>query len=56
LNKGKGGELLKAAPKHMRSDREDACGIYGSRKPDFGDRYRNDELISTAFVESTVNQ
>ena len=24
--------------------------------PNYGDRYRHDELISTAFVESTVNQ
>jgi len=24
--------------------------------PDYGDRYRNDETITTAFVESTVNQ
>ena len=24
--------------------------------PNFGERYRNDEMISTAFVESTVNQ
>jgi hypothetical protein len=26
------------------------------RKPNFGERYRNGETISTAFVESTVNQ
>ena len=24
--------------------------------PNYGDRYRHDEMISTAFVESTVNQ
>jgi hypothetical protein len=24
--------------------------------PDYGDRYRNEETITTAFVESTVNQ
>ena len=24
--------------------------------PNYGDRYRHDEIISTAFVESTVNQ
>lgn len=24
--------------------------------PNFGERYRNGEMISTAFVESTVNQ
>jgi len=24
--------------------------------PNFGERYRNGETISTAFVESTVNQ
>ena len=45
-------------PKLRRALREFEIYIKNNRAfiPNFGERYRNQERISTAFVESTVNQ
>jgi hypothetical protein len=44
--------------KMARMLREFACYIEANRAfiPNYGDRWRNGETISTAFVESAVNQ
>jgi hypothetical protein len=38
------------------TDREAYIAANADFIPDYGDRYRNEETITTAFVESTVNQ
>ena len=45
------------AQKRQKAVREFDQYLFANRAfiPDFGDRYRHEETISTAFVESTVN-
>src|ERR1035438_1982271 len=45
--------------KKLRKAIEDFGGYIAANSdfiPDYGDRYRNEETITTAFVESAVNQ
>ncbi len=53
-----GDDLVEERKKLLRMVREFGVYIAANQKsiPDYGDRYRNKERISTGFVESTVNQ
>ena len=55
-------EMLAETPqnkKKLEKEVKELRGYIGSNEafiPTYGERYRHDETISTAFVESTVNQ
>ncbi len=53
-----GDDLAEARTKLLKALREFGRYIAANRDciPDYGDRFRNDETITTAFVESAVNQ
>jgi hypothetical protein len=53
-----GEQISEKRMKLLKAVREIGAYIRVNRAsiPDYGDRFRNQELISTAFVESTVNQ
>ena len=52
-------ETMSLERKKLLKAVEDFGGYIAANRdfiPDYGDRYRNDETITTAFVESAVNQ
>lgn len=54
-----GDDLAEACAKLLKALKEFGRYIAGNQEdciPDYGDRFRNDETITTAFVESIVNQ
>ena len=53
-----GDDLAEARAKRLKALKEFGRCIAADQDciPDYGDRFRNDETITTAFVESAINQ